>query len=169
MIVPEEYITGNPGMDAKIAKALEKEAREGRSKKMNDIGVAFMESLNRKTNKYGVAPKEDRTYKDGTIFASKREMERWEYLLLLQRAGEIKDLRMQTPFVLQEAFEHHQWGPIQKLYYVSDFDYINVSYRKGLEGKYIVEDSKGGVLTSIYKLKKRILLRKYPEILFFEV
>ena len=51
-------------------------------------------------NKYGVAPKEARTSRDGIVFASKAELLRWEKLRLWQLAGEIRNLRRQVKYDL---------------------------------------------------------------------
>lgn len=46
------------------------------------------------------APKADRTGPDGVVFDSKAEMKRYAELKLLERAGEITDLRRQVKFPL---------------------------------------------------------------------
>ena len=51
-------------------------------------------------NKYGVAPKIARTSRDGIVFASKAELNRWEKLRLWQLAGEIRNLRRQVKYPL---------------------------------------------------------------------
>lgn len=51
-------------------------------------------------NKYGVAPKDQRTSGDGTVFASKGEMQRWHQLRLWQLSGEIRNLRRQVRYDL---------------------------------------------------------------------
>lgn len=172
MQVPEEYITGNAKLDEKIRAALERDEKNNASRNVQKkLAVVAQEVFGdkKRNGKYNVADKEKRTYKNGELFASTKEMERYDYLLHMQRGGLIKDLRSQVEFVLQDSFQHEQWGYIQKLIYVADFVYINISLRKGLEGKEIVEDSKGGVLTSVYKIKRKLLLKRYPNILFFEV
>lgn len=116
-----------------------------------------------------IIDKKNRTHEDGTVLASIAEMHRYRYLLHLQRSSQISDLKTQVEFVLQESFENKYWGMIEPIIYVADFVYINIDYRSGLEGKVIVEDSKGGVLTTVYKIKKKLLLKRYPEMHFFEV
>jgi len=51
-------------------------------------------------NKYGVAPKAQRTSREGIVFDSKAEMQRWEKLRLWQLAGEIRNLRRQVKYDL---------------------------------------------------------------------
>lgn len=47
-----------------------------------------------------VAPVLERTSRDGVVFHSKTELMRWEYLRLLERAGEIRNLQSQVRFEL---------------------------------------------------------------------
>lgn len=66
----------------------------------------------------------------------------------MERAGVIKGLQLQVPFVL---FKHSQYGRVIK--YVADFVYTE-------NGQQVVEDTKG-FRTTEYKLKKRILAELY--------
>ena len=58
--------------------------------------------LHKNKSKYMVktsaAGKAARTDADGTVFGSKAELKRWKQLQLLERAGEISNLRRQVPF-----------------------------------------------------------------------
>lgn len=79
-------------------------------------------------------------------FASQWEYQRWCELKALQKAGEITALGRQRRFPLV----------VRKLHvadYVSDFD-----YKEG--GALVVEDTKG-VLTDVYKLKRRLMQALY--------
>lgn len=114
-------------------------------------------------NKYGVAPKEARTY-NNIVFDSKAEMERYKELILLEKAKKIFNLELQPEFILQESFSH-QGKTYQAIKYKADFRYLE---------KYIdcvgvvVEDVKGR-RTKEYMIKKKMLLKKYPDIDFREV
>lgn len=79
---------------------------------------------------------------DGKVFASKREANRYEELLLLQKAGEISDLKCQVPFEMVI-------NGIKVCKYIADFTY---QYK----GQYMVEDAKG-YRTDVYKLKKKLM------------
>lgn len=97
--------------------------------------------------KYGA----QRAVVDGTAFASKREARRWAELLLLQRAGEITDLRRQVKIGMEGRD-----GPIltqtgRKAAYVADFTYVDPR-----NGCLVIEDAKG-FPTPEYKLKRAIL------------
>jgi hypothetical protein len=81
---------------------------------------------------YPRAKAEDRTA-DGIIFGSKRELERYHDLKLLQKAGEITALKTHTKFVFIV-------GPDEGMVvgtYTPDFTYIECA-----SGKVIVEDVK---------------------------
>lgn len=96
---------------------------------------------NTRRTKYGA----ERTEIDGIIFDSKREADRYCELKLMERAGEIKDLRLQVPFVLIPK----QNGE-RAITYRADFVYMD---RKGHK---VVEDAKG-VRTEVYKLKRKLM------------
>ena len=98
---------------------------------------------------------------DGMTFDSKREAERYIYLKLLQKAGEISDLRCQVEYELIP----NQYGadvitPTGKkkrgklleraVKYKADFTYIE-------DGELIVEDVKG-FKTKDYILKRKMML-----------
>jgi hypothetical protein len=93
-------------------------------------------------NKYNATPQ----VVDGHRFPSKREAKRYADLVLLQRAGQIHDLRIQVAYPLKVGDKI-----IGK--YVADFVYW--------EGKAeIVEDCKG-YRTPIYKWKKKHFEAQY--------
>jgi hypothetical protein len=163
IVLPEEYKTGNKKMDEMILKAY-----------MKDPGKRRLLDLELEPEKKGriqVSAKEDRTYRDGTLFASRGEMLRYDYLLNIQKTGAIRHLRTQVEFVLQESFisKQKEWGNVGALVYVADFTYLNVSFRKGYEGRECVEDHKGCYLTDVYKIKRKLFLYKHAWYAFFEV
>lgn len=94
-----------------------------------------------KPSKYGNLA----TYVDGKRFASKREAERYQTLVLLERAGEIRALECQPRYPLDI-------GSHRICVYVADFRY-NIP----ATGETIVEDSKG-CRTREYLLKKKLML-----------
>lgn len=166
MQIPRDYLTGNPGMDEKISEALRKEPtpkwlRKARNQLIGEKGKG----------RITVAAKEDRTWIDGTEFASKGEMERFEELFRLQQSGQIKNLEIQVPFILQEEFISRQYGDILPIIYVADFVYIDIKYRKGYAGRKCVEDYKGKykmAQTDVYKIKRKMFLHQYGLLAFFE-
>lgn len=97
-----------------------------------------------------------KTVVDGIKFDSKREAERYCELKLLEKAKEIRNLELQPRFLLQDKFKDRNGKTHRKIEYVADFMYIDK------DGKKIVEDVKG-VLTDVYKIKKKMFLKKYDE------
>lgn len=102
-----------------------------------------------------------KTRRDGLTFDSKKEHKRYNELLLLQQAGEIKNLRRQVKFVLiptqREPNIIGTRGGVKKgkllereCAYIADFVYIQ-------NGKIVVEDTKG-VRTKDYIIKRKLML-----------
>lgn len=88
----------------------------------------------------------EKVWRDGILFDSLREADRWTELRLLEKAGEIVDL------------EHHRRWPLvvnNRLVcqYESDFSYEE-------NGKLVVEDAKGH-RTEVYKLKRKLFHAVY--------
>lgn len=108
---------------------------------------------------------------DGIVFDSHKEARRWEQLLLLQRAGEITDLRRQVTYELIPA----QYENIErysktgrrlqdkvklverKVEYVADFVYNDAK-----TGELIVEDVKSqATRTPEYIIKRKLMYAVY--------
>ena len=85
---------------------------------------------------------------DGIRFASKREAHRYCELKMLERAGEIKDLKLQPryPFVV---------GALHVCTYVGDFEYRDMN-----TGWIVTEDSKG-VKTKDFIIKAKLFHALY--------
>ena len=106
----------------------------------------------------------------GIVFDSKHEMERYRDLYMMQRAGEITDLRTQVPYLLippqfddavaveladLPAGEKKKKKKPQllerKCEYIADFVY------RDSDGRLVVEDAKG-VRTKEYLIKRKLML-----------
>ena len=99
---------------------------------------------------------------NGRVFDSRTERSRYYTLQILEKAGEISDLRMQVPFeIIPAVYEtvevqlKTKTKQVQKLvqraaHYVADFVY------KDKDGNMVVEDSKG-FRTKEYLLKKKMM------------
>lgn len=87
---------------------------------------------------------------------SKAEFRRCHELELLERAGEIRDLRRQVKHVLIPA-QYDSSGKLQEkaITYISDFEYVDVR-----TGEAVVEDVKG-VKTKDYIIKRKLMLWIY--------
>lgn len=102
---------------------------------------------------------------DGEVFDSRKECRRWQELKLLEKAGEITDLRRQVPFeLLPDQREPDRIGPRggikkgriieRKAVYIADFVYKD---RSGCE---VVEDCKG-MRTKDYIIKRKLILFRF--------
>ncbi|QEL19321.1 DUF1064 domain-containing protein [Limnoglobus roseus] len=85
-----------------------------------------------------------RTCVDGLWFDSKLEAARWQELLLLQKAGEIIDLRRQVPYRLDV-------NGMLICRIVPDFQYVDKR-----TGTQVVEDTKG-IVTADCAIKLKLL------------
>lgn len=101
-------------------------------------------------NKY----KNKKVIYDGITFDSIKEKNRYIELKLLERAGLIKDLKLQYEFELQPAFILYN-KKIRKISYIADFYYFDNKLND-----YVVEDTKG-MRTDVYKIKKKMFEFKY--------
>lgn len=97
----------------------------------------------------------------GITFDSKLEARRYSELLLLKRAGVIKDLQLQPEFELIPSFKKNG-KTFRKTVYKADFMYTTK------DGTKVVEDTKG-FKTEVYKLKKKLFEYKYPDLKITEV
>lgn len=112
-----------------------------------------------KRKKYG----NDKVELDGYKFDSKKEARYYQELKLLQRGGVVKSFELQVAYILQDGFRHKSCRRQQEaITYVADFV---VHYT---DGHTEVIDVKG-YKTEVYKIKKKLLLYRYPDIDFKEV
>lgn len=117
----------------------------------------ILRNLLRKKRKYRNEP----TIVDGISFDSKKEANRYQELLMKEKAGLIKDLKVKPKFkiMVNDQFLCN---------YTADFSYTNLwgitlsSIPK--EGTLVVEDTKGkdpksgwDTRTPVYNLKKRLM------------
>ena len=100
-----------------------------------------------------------KTVADGIKFDSKLEAKRYVQLKILERAGVIRDLELQTEYELIPSFKKDgkTW---RKTVYKADFRYILAE-----DDSYIIEDVKGStaVITDVFRLKQKLFEYKYPE------
>lgn len=115
-------------------------------------------------DKYPEKPKKYNSRKtelDGIIFDSKAESEYYCELKIRVKAGEILGFDLQPEYILQEGFSH-QGKRYQAIKYKADF---LIRYSDGREE---VIDVKG-YKTKEYNIKKKLLLKRYPDLIFKEV
>lgn len=101
---------------------------------------SFGPSDGAKRSKYGAV----RTVVDGVSFASKREARRYSELKLLERAGEIDELKLQPRYPLIVNGQ-------KVCTFVADF-----AYRQGPLYQPVVEDCKG-VQTDVFRIKRKLM------------
>ena len=116
-----------------------------------------------KRSKYG-ARKATRTTESGATitFDSQKEARRYDELLLMEQAGQIRDLRLQPQYTLQESYLTQEGDRIRAIRYVADFSYqerrlgaggVNESWHK------VVEDVKStATRTREYELKRKMMM-----------
>lgn len=102
----------------------------------------------------------------GETFDSRKEYLRWVELNMMQRAGEITNLRRQVKFVLIPAQrEPDKVGPKggtrkgklleRECSYIADYVYTDA-----WTGETVVEDTKG-MKTEVYKIKRKLMLFRH--------
>ena len=95
------------------------------------------------------------------MFDSKKEADYYCELKLLKRAGLILGFDRQVKFVLQPSFKR-DGKTYREISYIADF---YIAYK---DGHFEAVDVKG-YKTDVYELKKKLLLYRYPELIFREV
>lgn len=107
-------------------------------------------------NKYGAEP----TEVDGIRFASKAEARRYQELRILERAGQITDLRLQPRYELQPAFVDNKGMKRASIQYTADF-----AFREPGNPREVILEVKGA-LTRDYLVRARLFLYQHPELEF---
>lgn len=99
-----------------------------------------------------------KTVRNGITFDSQKEAARYDALMLLLAAGEIKDLKLQPEFTLQEAFTTPDGERVRAVRYRADFLYKR-RVKEGVDTRWerVVEDVKG-FRTKDYELKRKLML-----------
>jgi hypothetical protein len=107
---------------------------------------------------------------DGIQFASIHEAGGYNELNLRQKAGEVRNIRCQVPFVLLERFVNRNYaGIIQGIKYIADFVFDEKD-QYGIWREVCVDyKASRSFQDPVYKLKKKLLLSKYPDLIFREV
>lgn len=111
-------------------------------------------------NKYG----NEQSTVDGIVFDSRKEANRYRELKLLEKAGEITDLKLQVKYELIPA--QHEMGTrirgnkVQTVWRCAEKAvnyYADFEYKDKMTGETVVEDTKG-MRTEVYKIKKKLML-----------
>ena len=70
-----------------------------------------------------------KTIIDGHAFNSKKKAKYYSELKIREKAGEIKELKLQPRFLLQNGFSYNG-KRYRKIEYIADFEYFDVRLRK---------------------------------------
>jgi hypothetical protein len=110
-------------------------------------GLATKVPTTNKTNKYGAV----KTKVNGKVFDSKAESKRYVVLSMLEKLGEITNLRTQVPYILHsdKDIDRCKEYKIRPIKYLADFVYLQ-------DGMEVVEDCKGH-RTQIYIMKNKLM------------
>ena len=104
-----------------------------------------------------------KTIVDGIVFHSLKEARRYTELKLLERAGEIYDLKLQEKFVLVPAQREpdtvgKRGGKIKGKLLEREVSYLaDFTYKKTGSNELVVEDTKG-MKTKEYIIKRKLML-----------
>jgi hypothetical protein len=101
-----------------------------------------------------------KTLRDGILFDSKNEADRYIELKLLEKAGLIQNLRLQPEYELQPKFKY-QKKTERAIKYKADFEYM-----EGVTT--VVEDVKGCV-TKEFAIKRKMFLHRYGDTYDFRI
>lgn len=156
-----------------LAAGFLKQNKDGRGKEdadaiMADIVLACMALHNTPT---------ERVTASGAVlhFDSQKEARRFDVLAARQARGQIRDLRLQVDFTLQEAFTDTEGKRVRAIRYKADFTYYQPPNRQlygshapyyaeqsGVPWEFVVEDVKSkATRTAKYAMKKKMLKDRF--------
>ena len=97
----------------------------------------------------------------GLVFDSKREAARWQELKLLEKAGEIRELKRQVRFRLIPSQYLPSGRRERPVDYIADFTYRHrVRSEEMDEWAVVVEDTKG-LKTKDYIIKRKLMYQRF--------
>ena len=108
------------------------------------------------------------TYRGNIRFASKKEARRYDELMLMLKAGDIRDLKLQHDMTLQEAYTTPEGERIRAIRYRADFTYLRKTVDPWGHPRWLltVEDVKGRKKrTGVYAMKKKMVYDKYKVVI----
>ncbi len=93
----------------------------------------------------------------GREFRSTLEADAYQLLKAWERAGVISDLELQPRFLLQARFLRHGVS-IRGMHYTADFRFVR-------DFRTVVVETKG-YRTEAFNLRRKLFLRKFPELIY---
>lgn len=109
-----------------------------------------------KGKKYHNTPTERVTPSGAVLhFDSQKEARRYDHLILRLQAGQIRDLRLQVDFTLQEAYTDTEGRRVRAIRYKADFTYMERDTK-------VVEDVKSqATRTKVYLMKRKLMKERF--------
>lgn len=150
-----------------LEKYMEQQARRGL------MPSAAVSQEKAKANKYHNTPTERVTASGAVLhFDSQKEARRYDVLTARLQAGQIRDLRLQVEFTLQEAYTDTEGCRVRAIRYKADFTYYrppengsHAAYwadQTGTPWVLVVEDVKSrATKTQKYAIKKKLLKERF--------
>lgn len=150
-----------------LEKYMEQQARRGL------MPSAAVPQDKAKANKYHNTPTERVTASGAVLhFDSQKEARRYDVLTDRLQAGQIRDLRLQVEFTLQEAYTDTEGCRVRAIRYKADFTYYrppengsHAAYwadQTGTPWVLVVEDVKSrATKTQKYAIKKKLLKERF--------
>lgn len=150
-----------------LEKYMEQQARRGL------MPSAAVPQDKAKANKYHNTPTERVTASGAVLhFDSQKEARRYDVLTARLQAGQIRDLRLQVEFTLQEAYTDTEGYRVRAIRYKADFTYYrppengsHAAYwadQTGTPWVLVVEDVKSrATKTQKYAIKKKLLKERF--------
>ena len=150
-----------------LEKYMEQQARRGL------MPSAAVPQEKAKANKYHNTPTERVTASGAVLrFDSQKEARRYDVLAARLQAGQIRDLRLQVEFTLQEAYTDTEGCRVRAIRYKADFTYYrppengsHAAYwadQTGTPWVLVVEDVKSrATKTQKYAIKKKLLKERF--------
>ncbi len=150
-----------------LEKYMEQQARRGL------MPSAAVPQEKAKANKYHNTPTERVTASGAVLhFDSQKEARRYDVLTARLQAGQIRDLRLQVEFTLQEAYTDTEGCRVRAIRYKADFTYYrppengsHAAYwadQTGTPWVLVVEDVKSrATKTQKYAIKKKLLKERF--------
>ena len=150
-----------------MEKYMEQQARRGL------MPSAALPQHKAKPNKYHNTPTERVTASGAVLhFDSQKEARRYDVLTARLQAGQIRDLRLQVEFTLQEAYTDTEGCRVRAIRYKADFTYYrppengsHAAYwadQTGTPWVLVVEDVKSrATKTQKYAIKKKLLKERF--------
>ncbi|MBN1074637.1 DUF1064 domain-containing protein [Clostridium botulinum] len=106
--------------------------------------------------------KNKKVEKDGFKFDSQLERDYYDYLNELKEKGIVKDFQMQVKYLLQDSFQYKE-DKIRKIEYKADYV---VQYTDEHEEVVDIKPNSLLMIRPEFKLKRKLLIYKYPNIDF---